>query len=135
MIFDFIANIISPVTKLIDTIDTSDEERLKFRNELAKIQKDVKLKTLDLEKTIIDKQAGIQQAEISKDDKFISRARPSAVYLLLLVIGVNYFVAPFVKYFYSIEIPKIEESVIYTLGAISGTFSLGRTMEKMKRMK
>ena len=132
MIFSFISNLIGPVTKLIDEVDTSDEERLKLRNELAKIERDVKLKALDLDKEIFDGQTKIQLAELKQESNFVKMARPFATWSLVSIILFNYVGSPIIKYLYGIDFPPINDTAIITLGAISGTHTLGRTLEKLK---
>ena len=132
MIFDFISSIISPVTKLIDTVSTSDEERLTLRNELAKIERDVKLKALDLDKEIFDGQTKIQLAELKQESNFVKMARPFATWSLVSIILFNYVGSPILKYLYGIDFPAINDTAIITLGAISGTHTLGRSLEKLK---
>ena len=132
MIFSFLSSIISPVTKLIDETVTSEEERLTLRNELAAIEKDVKLKALDLEKSIYDGQTKIQIAELKQESWFVKAARPFATWSLVSIILFTYVGAPFIKYIWDIDIPKIDDTAIITLGAISGTHTLGRSLEKLK---
>ena len=132
MIFSFLSSIIGPVTKLIDEVDTSDEERLRFRNELAKIETTVKLKALDLEKSIYDGQTAIQTAELKQESFFVKAARPFSTWALVSIILFTYIVAPFISYIWAIQLPPINDTAIITLGAISGTHTLGRTLEKLK---
>ena len=132
MIFSFISNLIGPVTKLIDEVSTTDEERLRLRNELAKIERDVKLKALDLDKEIFDGQTKIQLAELKQESNFVKMARPFATWSLVSIILFNYVGSPIIKYLYGIDFPPINDTAIITLGAISGTHTLGRTLEKLK---
>ena len=132
MIFSFISNLIGPVTKLIDEVSTSDEERLRLRNELAKIERDVKLKALDLDKEIFDGQTKIQLAELKQESNFVKMARPFATWSLVSIILFNYVGSPVLKFLYGIDFPPINDTAIITLGAISGTHTLGRSLEKLK---
>ena len=132
MIFSFISNLIGPVTKLIDEVTTSDEERLRLRNELAKIERDVKLKALDLDKEIFDGQTKIQLAELKQESNFVKMARPFATWSLVSIILFNYVGSPVLKFLYGIDFPPINDTAIITLGAISGTHTLGRSLEKIK---
>ena len=132
MIFSFISNLIGPVTKLIDEVSTSDEERLRLRNELAKIERDVKLKALDLDKEIFDGQTKIQLAELKQESNFVKMARPFATWSLVSIILFNYVGSPVLKFLYGIDFPPINDTAIITLGAISGTHTLGRSLEKIK---
>ena len=136
MIFSFISSILAPATKLIDEIVTSDEERLKLRNELAQIEKEVKIKAIDLEQRIVTDQTKIQVAELKQESFFVKAARPFATWSLVSIILFTYVAAPFIKYIWDIDIPKIDDTAIITLGAISGTHTLGRSIEKvMKKNK
>ena len=121
MIFNFLSSILGPVTKLIDEVDTSDEERLRLRNELAKIETEVKLKALDLETTIYKGQTSIQTAELKQESFFVKAARPFATWSLVSIIIFTYVGSPFIKYIWDIHIPIIDDTAIITLGAISGT--------------
>ena len=132
MIFSFLSNILGPVTKLIDEVSTSDEERLRLRNELAKIERDVKLKALDLDKKIFDGQTKIQLAELKQESNFVKMARPFATWSLVSIILFNYVGSPVLKFLYGIDFPPINDTAIITLGAISGTHTLGRSLEKIK---
>jgi hypothetical protein len=48
--FDWIKSIFSPAVDLIDELHVSEEEKLKLRNELAKIKSQMHAKTIDLMK-------------------------------------------------------------------------------------
>ena len=132
MIFSFLSNILGPVTKLIDEVSTSDEERLRLRNELAQIERDVKLKALDLDKKIFDGQTKIQLAELKQESNFVKMARPFATWSLVSIILFNYVGSPVLRFLYGIDFPPINDTAIITLGAISGTHTLGRSLEKLK---
>ena len=136
MIFSFISSIIGPVGKILDDVVTSDEERLKFRNELARIEADVKLKAIDLEKQVVQDQTKIQVAELKQESFFVKAARPFATWSLVSLILFTYVASPFIKYIWDIHIPIVDDTAIITLGAISGTHTLGRSIEKvMKKEK
>ena len=74
-IFSFITNLFAPATKLIDEISTTDEERLKLRNELARIQQEVHAKTTDL-----------MIAEVKSEHWIVAAWRPLCVLLLISLI-------------------------------------------------
>ena len=89
MIFELIASIFTPAAKLIDELVTSDEERLKLRNELAKIERDVKLKTIDLETEIVKARTSVIVAE-SASQSWITRSwRPICALLLVGYVTVG----------------------------------------------
>ena len=89
MIFDFIAGIISPLTNLIDETVTSDEERLALRNELAKIESEVKLKTIELEGQIVKARSDVIVAESNSQSWLTRTWRPLCSVLLTgyVVVG------------------------------------------------
>lgn len=134
-ILGLIGSIFAPAASLIDNLHTSDEEKLILRNEFARIKSDVEIKTLELENKVIDSQSKIQLAELTQESFFVKAARPASIWMLLLIIGSNYLLSPFLAKFFQIRLPVLDESVIYTLGAVSGTFSLTRGIEKMRRKK
>ena len=95
MIFDFIASIFSPVANLVDELHTSEEEKLRFRNELASIEKDVKLRALDVEAETLKARAKIIEAE-SGSQSWITRSwRPmSSISLVAYVVFAPFFSHP-----------------------------------------
>ena len=133
MIFSFISSIIGPIGKILDDVITSDEERLTLRNELAKIEARVKIKAIDLDKQIIGDQTKIQVAELKQESFFVKAARPFATWSLVSLILFTYVASPFIKYIWAIDIPIIDDTAIITLGAISGTHTLGRSIEKVMK--
>ena len=131
MIFSFISSIIGPIGKILDDVITSDEERLTLRNELAKIEAGVTVKAIELDKKIVGDQTKIQVAELKQESWFVKAARPFATWALVSIILFTYVAAPFIRYIWDIDIPKIDDTAIITLGAISGTHTLGRSIEKV----
>jgi hypothetical protein len=73
--FDFISNIFTPATKLIDDLHTSDEEKAKLRNELVKIQSQMHSKSIELMK-----------AEVQSDHWIVAAWRPMVALLLFSLI-------------------------------------------------
>ena len=87
-IFDFISGIFGPVANLVDNLNTSDEERLTLRNELAKIQQGTISKLLDLEKAKLEAMSKVQIAESTSKHWLQGNWRPlSSLILLGLVVG------------------------------------------------
>lgn len=77
---DFISNIFKPVAKLVDEVHTSDEERMKLRNALAKMQMQMQSKSIDLMK-----------AEASSDHFIVAAWRPfCSIILIFLVVADGY---------------------------------------------
>lgn len=74
-IFDFIGDIFEPATDLIDNLHTSDEEKLKLRNELAKIKMQMHEKSVSL-----------MEAEVKSDHFIVAAWRPICVIILICLI-------------------------------------------------
>lgn len=74
-LFDFIGDIFKPATKLIDDLHTSDEEKLKLRNELGKIKAQMHEKSVEL-----------MTAEVSSDHFIVAAWRPLCVLMLIGLI-------------------------------------------------
>jgi len=62
-LLSFLSGIITPVTTTIDELHTSEEEKLKLRNELAQIEAKMSVKLLDLQSKVIDANAKVAVAE------------------------------------------------------------------------
>lgn len=91
MIWSFLKAAISPVTNLIDEIHTSDEERDKLRNELAKIESQVGLKLLDYERQLLDAQSNIILAEASGGSWLQKSWRPITMLTFLILVVADSF--------------------------------------------
>ena len=88
-ILGFIAGIFSPATNLIDNLHTSDEEKLKLRNELAKIQGQAMSKFGELEQARLNALAKVQVAEANSKHWLQGNWRPltSITLVGLIVLG------------------------------------------------
>jgi hypothetical protein len=75
-LFNFLGSIFKPVTELVDDLHTSEEEKLKLKNDLAKMQFDMQKKLLDHETKLMLKQADIVKAEASSKHWLTASWRP-----------------------------------------------------------
>jgi hypothetical protein len=109
--FDFISNIFTPATKLIDDLHTSDEEKAKLRNELVKIQSQMHSKSIELMK-----------AEVQSDHWIVAAWRPMVALLLFsLILADGYGIAA-------------APAQVYDLAEIFlATYAGGRSIEKVVR--
>jgi len=73
--FGWIKDIFSPATKLIDNLHTSEEEKLKLRNELMKIRSKMHEKSVEL-----------MTAEAKSEHFIVAAWRPICVILLIVLI-------------------------------------------------
>ena len=109
---DFISNIFKPAATLIDEIHVSDEERLKLRNEFAKIQAGMQ-----------EQSAKLMIAEANSPHMITSIWRPICaliLFSLILLDGFGVVAAPDQVY----ELAKI----------FLGVYSGGRSLEKVAKM-
>jgi hypothetical protein len=72
----FISALISPVTSLIDSLHTSDEERLAAKGVLLELQTGLMSQTLDYEKQLAQSQANIIVAEATANSWLTRTWRP-----------------------------------------------------------
>lgn len=89
-IFDFIVDIgktiISPITTLIDDLNTSDEEKLTLRNELQKMNLTYQAKLLELDAQLLDSKTKIIVAEAQGKSWLQRNWRPMIMVLFGFVI-------------------------------------------------
>lgn len=85
-LFDFIGSIFKPAVDLVDELHVSDEERLKLRNEFAKIQSDVMNRMVDLEKASLEAQSKVQVAEANSKFAITATWRPIASLTITFII-------------------------------------------------
>jgi hypothetical protein len=74
-IFDFIGNIFKPAVDLVDELHVSDEERMKLRNELAKIQAQMHAES-----------AKLMTAEVKSEHFMVAFWRPLCVLILISLV-------------------------------------------------
>lgn len=85
-IFAFLASALDPVTKLIDDLHTSDEEKLTIRGELYRLQNEVTGQFLDYEKTKLESQAKVIMAE-AQGQSWLQRSwRPITMLTFLALV-------------------------------------------------
>lgn len=92
-ILSFIGDLFKPAAKLVDDVHTSDEERLKLRNELAKIESEITLKYMDLQGKLAEIQAQLAEAqakvaiaETTSESWFVRHYRPIIITSMFAMI-------------------------------------------------
>jgi len=110
-VFDFISDIFKPATSLIDNLHTSDEEKLKLRNELAKIKSQMHEKSVSL-----------MTAEVKSDHFIVAAWRPLCVLTLIGLIVVD-------AYGFAKAPPQIYDLANLFLTTYAG----GRSLEKITK--
>jgi len=110
---------------LIGKFKAAPEEKMAFQLELKKLIADRDQRNLELINAEVDAKARIMEAEIKQGDNYTKRARPTIIYMGLLLVLLQAAVSIFGG-------PKIEIPVEFWYGwtGIVSVYSLGRTMEK-----
>lgn len=85
-IWNFLSGAISPVTKLIDDLHTSDEERLIIKAELAKLQNEITEKVLDYESQLLESKTSIIVAEAKGASSLQRNWRPITMLTFLVLV-------------------------------------------------
>lgn len=113
----------------VDGMFTSDEERLKFRNQLAEIEMKVAGQVIQLEKAKMELQVKMMESsnklatvEAQSDHNFTRLYRPSIIVAMFLLILANYFG------WLAKDLPDIFVTIF---GSCFGIVPLGRTAEKI----
>ena len=89
-IFNFLSNIISPVTKMIDEVHTSDEEREALRLEFYKLQFGIFEKTMEYEQQLLKAKSDIIVAE-AQGNWLTASWRPITMLTFLLLVVLDSF--------------------------------------------
>ncbi|MBU1101136.1 MAG: holin family protein [Bacteroidetes bacterium] len=119
---------------MIDNLSTSDEEKLKLKNELLQIENAAKLNALEYEKTVVDAKAKVMVAELEQKDNYVKRARPTILYGGLFALFTNYIILPWIAHFTGGSLPSIDlpSEFWYAWGGVASVYSFRRTDEKIK---
>jgi hypothetical protein len=120
-IFNFLTNIISPVTKLIDEVHTSDEEREGLRLEFYKLQFGIFEKTMEYEQQLLKAKSDIIVAE-AQGNWLTSSWRPITMLTFLLLVVLDSFGL--------LASPLADEAWLLLQIGLGG-YVTGRSMEKL----
>ena len=119
-LFDFISSIFKPASDIVDELHTSEEEKLKLKNELASIQGQAQERILDYESKLAEYRHKLLVAEANSPHPFVALWRPICSTALVTIIVL----ASFGICHPGPELYKLAEIF---LGAYVG----GRTIEKI----
>lgn len=120
-LFDFIGSIFAPATRLVDDLHTSEEEKMKLRNELAKIQGQALEKVTELEKARFEAMSKVQVAEAQSSNKLTSSWRPiSSLAIVAIVILASFGL-----------VPQPAQQFYDLAQIILGGYVIGRSTEKL----
>lgn len=83
----------------------------------------------------------LYRAEVQQDDKFVKRARPSMIWLVFCIIGVNFILIPLINLILTacgvapvvIVFPELPTEVYWLIASIFGLYTGARSFDKFKR--
>lgn len=125
-ITSFVGGIFKPAADLIDNIHTSEEEKLKLRNELEAMRFQLQDKLLGYESQLLENRTSLIRAETEKGNVFVQSWRPALMVIFALLIVSKWlgFSAPGIS-----EAVELELFSIVKLGM--GGYVIGRSAEKV----
>lgn len=122
-LFSFIGDIFKPAAKLVDDLNTSTEEKLILKNELASIQAQANEKLLELEMAALNARKEIAIAEANSSNWLTASWRPISSMVLISVMGLAAFgIADVTPEF-------IDFAKVFTVG-----YAGGRSLEKVAKI-
>lgn len=125
-------NLVKQVSSIADKFHLSGEEKQRFKLEMETLLQKRDSEVEETLRTQLQAKERILVAELSQDDSYTKRARPTVVYAGLGFIFLNYILIPFVTYLSGGAIPPLELPAGFWAGwsGIVATWSVGRTLEK-----
>lgn len=128
---EFVSGIFKPAADLIDELHTSEEEKLKAKTGLLKIEQEVMMKALALEQTLVDAQKEIIIAEAK--GSWLQRSwRPVLMWMIMFIIAHNFILAPYLEHFFQfsldLQLPDWMGNLL-TIGV--GGYIVGRSGEQI----
>lgn len=88
---DFIGGIFKPAAQLIDDLHTSDEEKMILKKEIMKLENDLALRAMDLEKQLVESNSKNIQAEASGHSWMQRNWRPITMLTFLVLVVLDSF--------------------------------------------
>jgi len=85
-VIDFISGLVSPVTKMVDELHTSEEERLKIKSAMFQVQSELTVKVIDYETKLMSAQASVITAEAQGQSWLQRNWRPITMITFLVLV-------------------------------------------------
>lgn len=121
-ILDFLSGAIKPITEMINSLVTTDEEKGKLVNELTRIQNEFAVKLLDYESKLLEQQTQIVTEE-AKGQSWLQRNwRPITMLTFLVLVCADAF---------GLLAFRLSEQAWTLLQLGLGGYVVGRTAEKV----
>lgn len=121
-LLSFLGDLVKPVTKLIDEIHVSDEERGQLVNELTKIENQMSAKLLEYEVKLLESTTDIIKAEAQGQSWIQRNWRPITMLTFLVLIVCHYL---------GVLAFEIADQMWMLLQVGIGGYIGGRTLEKV----
>jgi len=119
---DFIGGIFKPAAQLVDDLHTSEEEKLTLKKELLKLENDITLKAMELERQLVESNSKNIQAEASGHSWLQRNWRPITMLTFLVLVVFDSFGL--------LKTPLADEAwVLLQIGL--GGYVAGRSIEKI----
>lgn len=87
----FISSIFKPAADLIDDLHTSDEEKMLLKKEMMKLENEVTLKAMELEKQLVEANSSIIKAEATGGSWIQRNWRPITMLTFLVLVVLDSF--------------------------------------------
>lgn len=126
MIFDFLTNLISPVTDLVGKIVTKDEDKLALKTQLTQVQVTFAEKVLEYEGKIQDLQSQIIIAETKSDSWLTKSWRPLTMLIFVCLILWSY-----IGKAIGANVPDLPPDLWMVIKIGLGGYVVGRSAEKL----
>ena len=130
------------VKDVVGTFKLSPEAKLEVEREMAAREHELRLKDYELEAKLLDAQtkeieaasANIR-AEAASSDKYTSRARPTFLYLMYIILAWNYIILPIVQMssYQAIQPINFPEELVWLFGSGFLGYTGARSWDKWKK--
>lgn len=124
---DLVGGILKPISEIIDNVSTTDEERLKLRNELAKIQADLQGHIVAVESKRLEMEGKIREAEANSSYWLTASWRPICSILFVLIIT-------FAAFGLATPDPKILDFMGYFVIGYGGSRGIEKITENIRNI-
>ena len=128
----FLAPLVQPITKLIDEMHTSEEEKLELKAHMFGLQSQLAAKLLDYETNKIQAQADVIKAEATGASWIQRNWRPVLMLSIVAIIVNNYLLLPYASALgLPLVILELPDSLFTLMQIGVGGYIVGRSGEKI----
>lgn len=123
--------------QLLDRLYPDPTERARAEMELAKLQQDGALRSVEMELQRELAQAAVNQAEASNPNPLVSGWRPAVGWIGVLTLGYQYIIRPLVPWLLNVaghpapELPTLDDGMFELIAVMLGMGGL-RSFDKLK---